>query len=511
MATTHLTTEEAAARLDITVEEFKRRLKTDPLFKDLERGKIRDGTSFRYKETAVEELSRELGAGSNPGNSLPTVNLPSHQSADFKVDSAGNTPSKAKPKDEPLVFDSDDIFSLAADEPGSAAPLKSKPDSDSDVRLEEKAKAKGKVANEEDAIPTEEVVIDLGESGSAVIKGGSSAKLSAPKSSGKLTTDSGKSLAKPGTGESSEFELSLDADSDDFELKLNADASDEVDLGEMPKESPGGSGRRGTESGILSRKPNDSGHSLEKDKGKSKLPIFDEDSNSDVDFELTLDSSAAVSGTKIGSAKGKVPETDSDSEFELTLDDSSESSLESAMLEEGGPGKGDIFETDFEIPPMDDSSSEEVALESSDPDLETSDFDIEIDEESGVEAEAESGEVALVEGDDSEDVDLADVDLAEEEESVGGALKGVKSKRRDDDDDEDEEETVAAGAGAYRPVPWGIVPTLFLVPAFVLTLVGGLMAYEVLQTMWGYQQPQKPASPLVRGLAKSLDMELRDQ
>ena len=63
----------------------------------------------------------------------------------------------------------------------------------------------------------------------------------------------------------------------------------------------------------------------------------------------------------------------------------------------------------------------------------------------------------------------------------------------------------------HRPVPWGIVPALFLLPAFALTLLGGLMGYELLKTMSGYQQPQKPAAPLVRGMAKSLDMELKDQ
>ena len=44
---------------------------------------------------------------------------------------------------------------------------------------------------------TEELAIDGSGPGSAVIKGGSSSKLSAPKSSGKLTSDSGKGLAKP--------------------------------------------------------------------------------------------------------------------------------------------------------------------------------------------------------------------------------------------------------------------------------------------------------------------------
>src|SRR5262249_40645846 len=150
-----------------------------------------------------------------------------------------------------------------------------------------------------------------------------------PKSSGKLTSDAGKSLPKPAAGDSSEFELSLDADSDDFELKLNTDSSDEVAVGEMPNEKDlTGNGRPGGgESGNPLREPNDSGRSLEKADKKKPAPPTEGDSDSDVDFELTLDSSANVSSTKLGANKGgKKVTADSDSEFELTLDDSSSGS-----------------------------------------------------------------------------------------------------------------------------------------------------------------------------------------
>jgi hypothetical protein len=531
MAANHLTLEEAAARLDMTVDEFKRKLKTDPMFKELDRGKIRDGTSFRFKESAVEELGRELGAGSNPENPLPPVSdAPGHDSDDFKV--IPDAPAKAakepaKVHEEPLTFAADDSsFALSAEEPKPEG--KAKSGSDSDVRLDS-GKPRKSAAKGEESVPTEELSIDFGGQGSAVIKGGSSAKLSAPKSSGKLTSDASKSAAKPGTGDSSEFELSLDADSDDFELKLNTETSDEVKLGEMPKDAPGGSSRRGGESGILSRKPNDSGPSLEKGKEKppppAALPGLKDDSDSDVDFELTLDSSSAVSSAKLGDLKGK--KDDSDSEFELTLDDSGDSGLEHAALgSSADASKGDIFETDFEIPPMEESASEVVTMDS-DTDLEKSDSDIAIDEEASTDA-ASGSEVVLLEeeeeapvarkgarprkpaADEEEgDVDLADVEAEEEEESAAGALKGVKGRRRDEE--EEEEEAAAVPAGAYRPVPWGVVPTLFLFPAFVLTLVGGLVGFELLQTMWGYQQPQKPAAPLVRGIAKQLDMDLKEQ
>jgi hypothetical protein len=508
MAATHLTLEEAADRLGISPEEFKKRIKTHPAFKTLV--PIRDGSSLRFKEAAIEELARELGAGSNPENPLPKASAGSKKGAD-----------------EPLKFaDEGDVFSLTADEPKPESPGPKKKGSDSDVRLDVEKPKSGKVAKNTggEAIATEEISIDFSGPGSAVIKGGSSSKLSAPKSSGKLTSDSGKSLAKPGSGDSSEFELSLDADSDDFELKLNTETSDEVALGEMPSEKDvTGSGRRGGESGILARNPSDSGISLEKGKGKAKddSAAGRADSDSDLDFELTLDSSSAVSGTKLGGMKGKKAD-DSDSEFELTLDDSSGgAALDDVDLDDSGSGdKGDIFETDFEIPPMgdSDSGSEAVALESSDTDLEKSDFDVALD---GTEEVPESGsEVVLLEEDDDgaprarkgkagrkvardEDVDLADVEEEEDESSVSKALKGAKGRR----DDEEDEETVPAGAGAYRPIPWGPVPVIFLLPAFLLMLVGAIMGYEVIQTMTGYQQPRKPAAPLVRAVADAFGME----
>src|SRR5262245_45615631 len=64
MAATHLTLEEAAERLGISPEEFKKRLKPDPAFKILV--PIRDGSSLRFKSGAIDELARQLGAASDP-------------------------------------------------------------------------------------------------------------------------------------------------------------------------------------------------------------------------------------------------------------------------------------------------------------------------------------------------------------------------------------------------------------------------------------------------------------
>ena len=628
MAQQMITLEEAAEKLGITPEEMKKRLKTDPDFKRL--SQIRDGATVRFKQSAIEELARELGMSSE--DNLPLAPMSEEEppgSDDFKVKGVDDK-KKSKGDEVPLDFESgsseEDVFSLA-DEPKPASPKSSakltppKPagkglsdssgGTDSDVRLDGgKKKSKG----DEAAVPTEEIALDFSGPGSAVIKGGSSAKLSAPKSggasSGKLTApDSGKIKPAADSGkakksdanrsadpkksdanrsadpkksdakkssankksdlsrsappaDSSEFELSLDADSDDFELQMSGDSSgDEVDLGSLPKSSSGIA--RGSKSGINLRDPADSGISLEKgkgkDSGKTTKPTREKDAkdsgkgmgdsssdssgaeppSSDVDFELSLDSSAAASTSKLGAPKsGKlVLDSESDSEFELTLDDSSSSSLEQAALGadalEESADKGDIFETDFEIPPMpDESGSEAVPVES---DSEQSDFELAMDE-SDVAAEEPSGsEVVLLDDEEdggpkakkgkpkvkklaeTEDVDVdvdldeAGVEAEEDEESAAGALKGVKGKKRGADEDE-EEDAVPAGAVIERPTkPWGPVPAILLSLTLPVILVGALMGYELLQTMWGYQQPRKPAAPLIRGLASTFEMELRDQ
>lgn len=563
MAQTY-TLEEAAVRLGITPEEMKRRLKDD--WKTLR--SFRDGPTLRFRATDIDELARSLGAASDPSLQLaPLSDSPPPGSDDFKVpDLSIEAPKRGI--DEPLLFGTpgsteEDIFSLSGDEPKAKPKAKGDSDvrlevagpksgkhkkGDSDARLDPskpkkgdsdarlKAKDKGN-KDAQSAVPTEEISVDFSGPGSAVIKGGSSAKLSAPKSSTKLSSgDSGRGLGNPGVGDSSEFELSLDADSSDFELQLNAESSsDEVDLGSSPVDEKAKSGQ----SGINLRDPADSGISLEKKGGKpgaaksSKEP--DTDSDSDVDFELSLEgpspgaSSSKLGGPKSGPKSGpRAPTTsDSDSEFELTLDDSSEgSSLEAAALESDA-GKNDIFETDFEIPPM-ESDSEAVAVES-DTDLAQSDFDLAVEGDSGsdetgsqvVLLEEEEDAPAPVRGKkrpvaaaDDVDVDLdsgeADVVVEEDESDVSSALKGAKGRRRDKDEDEEEEEEGGAVATA-APAPWGPVPAIFLFLAFFPMLLGGLMGYELIHTMWGYQQPKKSVAPVVRGVANTLDMDVKDQ
>lgn len=492
MATAHLTLEEAAQRLGITPDEFKRRLKTDPAFKILV--PIRDGATLRFKANAVDELARQLGAASDPGLLLaPLPEKGELDSDDFHVPTLLHPSASAASE----VSSGDDIFSISSEE---VRPDKPKGKPDSDVRLEAIDRKSAGVEDKNTAVPTEEIDLDVVSSQSAIIRGASSSKLvpPAPSSSKIVATEAAAGL--PSDSDSSEFELSLDSDSDDFQLSLNADAGDEVKIGEEAPASPA----RGA-SGINLRQPADSGISLEKD--DAKLPVSqDKPSDEELDFELTLDSNTAASGIKLSGLTSKPAMTaDSDSEFELTLDDSSGggASMEHAVLEELGSlaeeeekeqTRGDIFETDFEVPPLESgSASEAVALET-DTDIAEGDLSSDVVVE-------ESTEEALPEAE-VEEVDLAQVDL-EEGPSASQALRGVPTVVP-------EEELISAAA-QYQPVPWGPLPAILLLMAFPFMFLGVLMGYQAVETMVGYQQPQKPVAPLLRSIASTLDMELKDQ
>jgi hypothetical protein len=588
MAQTYYTLEQAADKLGITVQEFKKRLRTEWTYIR----PLQDGSTQRFKAKDVEELARQIGFGSE--EELQLVDPSSDEisvPAELKIADDGpkstktpssktKTPSskKAQTDDDVIPLTEDDLnlgdkdVFLMADEPTPAASTakksskKIKPEGkkkgDSDIRLGQSGKVKA--LPEE---PSDEIELDIlphgGSSsrlsGSGKITSPSSGKLKSP-SSGKLKPTSGKlPPAPPAGGDSSEFELSLDADSsDEFELSLANDSSDEISLGDLPAPKSSDS-KAGMASGINIGKPKDAGLSLEKGAGRSskkipavkadadvgkskKLPVVKPTDDSDeVDFELSLDQPG--SSKKLGSSK-KIAD-DSDSEFDLSLDDSSDlgANLESSTTSLPAAGeadeekKNDIFETDFEIPALDDdSASEAVAIDEADTDLESSDFDLAIDESSAdISVEEESGSQVVVLDDETDEppakakkksgkrkkavevddeeieedaVSFDDVDL-EEGPSASKALKGLRSKDVDAEEEEDEEEAegrVVVASGA----PWGALPALCLLPTVFLMFIAGLMSYEMMHSMWGYHQPTQPTAIVVNGVADILDMKPKD-
>jgi hypothetical protein len=318
---------------------------------------------------------------------------------------------------------------------------------------------------------------------------------------------------------SSEFELSLDPDSSsEFELSLNSDSSsEEISLGDMPVQRAGNSG-------INISKPSDSGVSLERKKGDSKKNLINTESSEEIDF---------VVETKGGSSAknlGKNIIEDSDSEFELTLDEDPglDGDSGSSEVQEGG---NDIFETDFEIPALeDDSGSEVLPMDEADTDLESSDFDLAVDseemstdsDESGSNIEIVDDEIAededappktskkkkkpvVVSDEDSGGVSFDDMDL-DSSVSASKALRGIKS----DDDDEiervedDDDDDAPRGAVVPAPAPWGALPAIVLLPTSLIAFVAVIMAYEVFTSLFGYRTN---SNMVVEGVTNLLGMK----
>jgi len=508
MAQTY-TLEEAADKLNLSLEEFKRRMQTEwtrvrP---------FRDGATVRYRANEIDELARSIGLGSSeelPLADSSELDLPGEIGL---VDDKPKTPAPKKKAakhdddDAPLQLDdSDEMFLLTPDEPSgpkSSRNLKSK--TDSDVRLEKASKKPYLPSDDEESILTDE--FDLPSAGGSGKLSGKSGKLS---SAQLKSGESGRTKPAPkpvADDSSSEFELSLEPDSDEFELSVTPDSSEEVSLGDMPVDKKGKAGQ----SGINLNKPADSGISLEKKKKKTPVPVDDDD---EIDFELSLD----VPGTGMSSKKkhgsSKKMEADSDSEFELTLEEPSDLALDS---EDSGKGKkGDIFEaTDFEIPALeDDSASEAVSLDEADTDLESSDFDLAIDEDD-VAADDDESKSEVVELDDDEvesrraknkkkkkpveddeDEDGEGIALGDDDDA-SSALAGVSG----DDDEYEVSEAAEGGPMAYAPPKWGPLPAVLMAPTVLIMFIGGIMAYEMLHSVWGAQQETKPTTPLVSWFA----------
>lgn len=537
------TLEEAAERLGLSTEAFKRRQKTE--WTNLK--VFRDGSTLRFRSSEIDELARSLGETSDPDLQL------------------------APPSRRPAVDDSDD-FELGTDEaPPISKPASGKtkrPGADSDVRLSPKS---GPLPDLGDNV-TEEIALDLSGPGSAIIRPGQSGKLAAPKSgklsggssaklgsgSGKLGGGSGKSgksgkIPGPTSGAvnddgSSEFELSLDPDSDSFELQLATDESEEVDLGGADL---GAGENLGALSGIHLGKPADSGLLLEKDlksgpmsgpkTGKMTRPVAPPPSgksgirkprpktgprsgkavqpSSDDDFDLSLDADEAPSPSKAklsggSSASGLRKRTDSASDFELTLDDDDTSGeMRSLAASAQGEGQNDIFETDFELPAIDGESGSEVVAVESDELEQSSDFDMAVSEDDvPMDDDESASQVVLVDDEAGAYVEPGDEDATAEygeeqpssSDSISGVMRRTKPTLEPDEDEEDVRTVLAA------PARWGPLPAIVLLPTLLLVFLGGLMSFEMIRGMWGYHQPAKPGNLIVRSVADAFGMKAND-
>jgi hypothetical protein len=313
-----------------------------------------------------------------------------------------------------------------------------------------------------------------------------------------LTLDDDQPSSHPGPAaldpSSSEFELTLDAD--EPQLAPDSDSEFELTLGvdDSGESKPAG-------------ESSSSEFELTLDAGDSSPPESS-DSSSDSEFELTLEPADRPAGEGEGSSDSEfelslepadsspAEGATSDAEFEVSLDESGADLEVDAGAVEGDP---DIFETDLDAPSLEESGSEALALDDSgtgDTDLESSDFDIALDEgDAGAEDESGSQVVGLEE--DEEDADAPPAPRGrrgkgraapalEEEAGFEGLGEEGEEGVAEEEEEEAEEPVLARQAVA---APWGPLPVLFMLPCVVVMFLVGLMGFELIQTMSGYKQP----------------------
>ncbi len=549
----YYTLEEAAQILKMSTEELTQMAQKRQIRAFADRG------TWRFRSQDVEEMARRRGQssdelpglGATAGESRPaktekheevfSFDVSPDSSDEIQLDKAAS-PASAKPgsdSDVKLVLDSDSgeiDINAEAKSAGAAAPKKkngadggkdthvpeapsdsevhlvpldepdalnlgeqtTKTGSDSDIRLEEDTTTASKSARR-DAMPaTEEIPIDLDselkKADQSRARPGSKSSPPAPAASPFELSDA--DLELPAESGASIKKKQEDTSDPDFDLSPTTGSSDEISLSEIVIDEepakPSGKGK-----GKASR-PADA---------KSKLADSDAgapSSSDEIEFELSLDSDADKADDKAA-----VAEDSSSSEFELTLDDSGGL----APLEEKGSesGETDIFETDLEVPALDEESgSEVVPLDESDTDLESSDFDF--DPES-----SESGSAVVAIDDEADDA----AKTVARKTPVKGKGKGkpVESAIADVDEilgeggDESsaiaelEDDELAEPVAARRPVVaagpanWGSLPAIVMLPCVLVMSLLAIMAFELLHDMWGYKQSYKPTGVLIRPIA----------
>jgi hypothetical protein len=382
---------------------------------------------------------------------------------------------------------------------------KSKTSSDSDIRLDAGSSGIGSGIgigeSPEDSFLTEEIDLD------AELRAAEEAARAKPKSKDPLQAPSSavgrsgaetkpaKEKAKTSTPKpqrrvpesSSEFELSLEPpsgvslDPSSGDVELGAGQEDEVALGEMPASSI----TAGSDSGINLQEPADSGISLEQGA----------ESSDEIEFELSLDAESTPKPAKA------MPSVDSSSEFELTLEDSAR--LAPLEEEKAKEEEKDIFETDFEVPALEDESgSQAVALDESDTDLESSDFDLALGEEDMASDEESGSQVVALE--DEENVDEGAATVARPRRKRAAAAEDDEAADLVVDDlaaaDDDLVTAQQRAAAVAAPADWGLFAPITLICSTVLLLFVGMMSFELLHSMWGYRQPYKVSGTMIRAI-----------
>lgn len=359
-----------------------------------------------------------------------------------------------------------------------------------------------------DLVPAKDGSIVLEDSGDLSLEAGAeSEQVLDQEGAGELTgPTSGISLENP-----ADQGISLEEgndDASDFDLSLDVEAT--------PKPQ-------------LSSPIDDSDSEFDLTPGKTPRPVKSADEPEDSsEFDLSLDADADAPAAQSESSEfeinlegsGERATSESDGEFELTLDDSgNQAVVEEPQVKSKAKSKTkmkpasneeqDIFDTDFEVPVLDDSNSDETIADS---ELESSDFDLALDDSELAQEEESGSQVVALDEEDSETVaddDGAVVDDVEvEEESSDFADLDADVEVDEDVEVEEEGETVTRTKTVIKEklipaAPWGVLPVIFMLPCVVIMLLVAIMGYEFVGSTVG----NKPPGPLTVEIAKLLDQK----
>ncbi|MFM7099487.1 MAG: helix-turn-helix domain-containing protein [Gemmataceae bacterium] len=209
----------------------------------------------------------------------------------------------------------------------------------------------------------------------------------------------------------------------------------------------------------------------------SEFELSVEDSNSEV---LSLDGPMAE---EAGSGTQVVDESSSDSEFELNLDEDIGGDSGEGVVATGGD-----LDSSFELEPSDsDSGSQVVEVEDG-------------QDADPMDATAEFNEVDVVE--DGSSSQVVAIEEVVEEVIEEQAVEPVSEDDSSEIMGKEEEEEGAKTLVYAEETSWGALPAIFLIPGVLILFVVGLMSLELMRGMYGFNKGVGFTSVIIKPLAE---------
>lgn len=480
MAKKYLNLEEAAQHLGISVDELK---------KYREDGDIRgfaDRGAWKFRMDDVDKFSRSLNTDSAP--EVPLLDGGDSESIFDEEDYVGAQPTVVRGSDEPdeagSQSDSDvrlvDSSGESSADSGFDIPLLT--DSDSDVRL-------------------------IDDSTTAGADSDSDVKLVSEGSD----SDSDVRIA-PGSETEGELDLLASDSYSDSDIRLIDDSDTRAEPAPTDSDSAtqmiGDTGASG--SGILGLAPADSGISLEADSG---IPLAADSGISleVADSGITLETTGSDLG--LGGMDSGLSLADDDDDA-ITLAADSGISLEPQSNDDmyqtipmldasGAEGGGDS--THVEVPALEDQESEfEIdALDDDDAGSDSNELMFDDDDASEATVVHDPGDEEFdLDGEYDDDLEVADDDLLGEDDELD-----VFDADDDDFDDgfesgQSHSDFVAAPAATVAAVEadWGVGTFVGLILSASLMCVCCIVVFDLVQSMWAWQEPTGFNSALLDAL-----------